>query len=50
LALRAGFAAAALLGVFTTFGTTLWIATVVMLVALVGGLVAAETLPRRRSR
>ncbi len=51
MAFRAGFAAASLLGVVTTFGTTLWLATVVVLVALVGTLVTAELLPRaRRSR
>jgi ABC-type spermidine/putrescine transport system permease subunit I len=48
MALRAGFAAASLLGVVTTFGTTLWVATVLTLVALVVGLVAAETLPHHR--
>jgi ABC-type spermidine/putrescine transport system permease subunit I len=46
MALRAGIAAASLLGVMTTFGTTLWIATVVLLVALVFGLTTAELLPR----
>jgi hypothetical protein len=49
MALRAGFAAASLLGVVTTFGTTLWIAAVLGLVALVGVLVAAELLPRLRA-
>jgi hypothetical protein len=42
MALRAGFAAASLLGVVTTFGTSLWLASVMMLVALVGVLVAVE--------
>jgi hypothetical protein len=51
MAFRAGFAAASLLGVVTTFGTTLWLATVVVLVGLVGTLVTAELLPwARRSR
>jgi hypothetical protein len=51
MALRAGFAAASLLGVVTTFGTTLWVATVVLLIALAGGLLALEVLPRsERSR
>jgi hypothetical protein len=48
LALRAGFAAASLLGVVTSFGTTLWVASVVVLAGLVVGLVAAEVLPRAR--
>jgi hypothetical protein len=46
MALRAGFAAASLLGVVTTAGTTLWLAAVLTLVALAGGLAATETLPR----
>lgn len=46
MALRAGFAAASLLGVVTTVGTTLWIATIVMLVLLVVGLSMAELVPR----
>lgn len=46
MALRAGFAAASLLGVVTTFGTTLWIATVLILVGLVSTLVALELKPR----
>ena len=51
MALRAGFAAASLLGVVTTFGTTLWVATVVLLIALAGGFLALEVLPRNeRSR
>lgn len=51
MAFRAGFAAASLLGVVTTFGTTLWLATVLVLVALVGTLVTVEVLPgTRRSR
>jgi Flp pilus assembly protein TadB len=49
MALRAGFAAASLLGVVTTFGTTLWVAAVLVLVALVGALVAVELLPRMRA-
>jgi hypothetical protein len=49
MALRAGFAAASLLGIVTTFGTTLWVAAVLALVALVGALVAAEVLPRLRA-
>jgi hypothetical protein len=47
MALRAGFAVASLLGVVTTFGTTLWVA-VLALVALAVGLAAAEGLPRLR--
>ena len=46
MALRAGFAAASLLGVVTTAGTTLWLAAVLTLVALAGGLAATETVPR----
>ena len=46
MALRAGFAAASLLGVVTTFGTTLWITAVL---ALVVALVAVELLPRLRA-
>ena len=42
MALRAGFAAASLLGVVTTFGTTLWLGSVMMLVALFAALVAVE--------
>jgi zinc transporter ZupT len=49
MALRARYAAASLLGVVTTFGTTLWVAAVVALAALVGGLVGAELLPRLRA-
>jgi hypothetical protein len=48
MALRAGFAAASLLGVVTTFGTTLWVAAVLTLVALALGLAAAESVPRLR--
>jgi ABC-type spermidine/putrescine transport system permease subunit I len=48
MALRAGFAAASLLGVVTTFGTTLWVAAVLTLVALALGLAAAEGVPRLR--
>jgi len=52
LALRAGFAAASLLGIVTTFGTTLWVVAVFILAALVFGLAATEGLPglRRRAR
>jgi hypothetical protein len=50
MALRAGFAAASLLGVVTTFGTPLWITSVLALVALVGALVALELAPRARAR
>jgi len=45
MALRAGFAAASLLGVVTTFGTTLWLLAVLVLAALALGLVATEGLP-----
>jgi type IV secretory pathway TrbD component len=48
MALRAGFAAAALLGVVTTFGTGLWLAAVLVLFGLVVGLVAVEALPGMR--
>jgi hypothetical protein len=51
MAIRAGFAAAALLGVVTTFGTGLWLAVVFVLSGLVVGLVAVEMLPSlRRNR
>jgi hypothetical protein len=49
MALRAGFAAASVLGVVTTFGTTLWIGTVLLLIGLVGALVALELAPRVRA-
>jgi Flp pilus assembly protein TadB len=49
MALRAGFAAASLLGVVTTFGTTLWVAAVVVLVALIGALLTVEFVPRTRA-
>jgi hypothetical protein len=49
MALRAGFAAASLLGVVTTFGTTLWVAAVLVLAGLVGVLAGAELLPRLRA-
>jgi hypothetical protein len=49
MALRAGFAAASLLGVVTTFGTTLWLGSVMMLVALFGVLVAVEMRSRSDS-
>lgn len=42
MALRAGFAFAALLGVVTAFGTTLWVLAVLVLVALALWLAAAE--------
>ncbi len=48
MALRAGFAVASLLGVVTTFGTTLWVGAVLILVALALGLAAAEGVPRLR--
>jgi hypothetical protein len=48
MALRAGFAAAALLGVVTTFGTALWVGVVLILVGLVVGLGVAEGFPRPR--
>ena len=48
MAIRAGFAGAALLGVVTTFGTGLWLAAVLVLVGLVVGLVAVEALPPPR--
>ncbi|MDX6507088.1 MAG: hypothetical protein QOG06_1732 [Gaiellaceae bacterium] len=48
MALRAGFAVASLLGVVTTFGTTLWVAAVLVLASLVIGLVAVERVPRIR--
>lgn len=50
MALRAGFAAASVLGVVTTFGTTLWAAAVVMLVLLVASLLTLELTPRIRRR
>lgn len=49
MALRAGFAAASLLGVVTTFGTALWVASVGMLVGLVAALVLLELAPRMQS-
>jgi len=45
MAVRAGFAAASLLGVVTTLGTVPWIAAVATLVALGAGLWVVE---RRR--
>ena len=48
MTLRAGFAAASLLGVVTTFGTTLWVVAVFILAALVFGLAATEGLPGLR--
>jgi hypothetical protein len=48
MALRAGFAVASLLGIVTTFGTALWVAAVLILVALGLGLAAAEGVPRLR--
>jgi hypothetical protein len=50
MALRAGFAAASLLGVVTTFGTTLWAAAVAMLIMLVASLLMLELVPRMRQR
>jgi hypothetical protein len=50
MATRAGFAAASLLGVVTTFGTTLWITTVAVLVALAASLVVLELVPRIQQR
>jgi hypothetical protein len=50
MALRAGFAAASVLGVVTTFGTTLWTVAVVMLVLLVASLLTLELAPRIRRR
>lgn len=49
MGLRAGFAAASLLGVVTTFGTALWVASVGALVALVAALVMLELVPRIQS-
>jgi hypothetical protein len=48
MALRAGFAAASLLGVVTTFGTTLWVGAVMALFGLAGTLAALELGPRMR--
>jgi hypothetical protein len=48
MAIRAGFAAAALLGVVTNLGTGLWLAAVLVLFGLVVGLVAVEALPSLR--
>jgi len=48
MALRAGFAAASVLGVVTTFGTTLWVAAVGMLVLLIASLLMLELVPRIR--
>ena len=48
MALRAGFAAASVLGVVTTFGTTLWVLAVLALAALALGLLATENVPRLR--
>ena len=49
MALRAGFAAASLLGVVTSFGTTLWVVAVVVLIALAGALLAVELTPQTRA-
>ena len=46
MAVRAGFAAASVLGVVTTAGTTLWLAAVAVLAGLVIALFALETRPR----
>jgi len=48
MAIRAGFAGAALLGVVTTFGTALWLTAVLVLLGLVGGVVAVEAIPSLR--
>jgi hypothetical protein len=48
MALRAGFAAASVLGVVTTFGTTLWVAAVLALAVLALGLFATEGVPKLR--
>jgi hypothetical protein len=48
MAIRAGFAAAALLGAVTNLGTGLWLAAVLVLFGLVAGLVAVEALPSLR--
>lgn len=50
MALRAGFAAASVLGVVTTFGTALWAAAVTVLVMLVASLLMLELVPRARER
>jgi hypothetical protein len=46
MAVRAGFAAASVLGVVTTAGTTLWLAAVAVLAGLVIALFALEARPR----
>ena len=46
MAVRAGFAAASILGVVTAAGTSLWLATVAVLVGLVIALVTLELKPR----
>jgi hypothetical protein len=48
MALRAGFAAASLLGVVTTFGTGLWFATIGLLLAFIAVFVIVEAHPRLR--
>ena len=48
MALRAGFATASVLGVVTTFGTTLWVVAVTMLILLVASLLVLELSPRIR--
>jgi hypothetical protein len=51
MAVRAGFAAASLLGVVTTSaGTSLWFATVAVLAGLVIALLALEVRPRLHRR
>jgi hypothetical protein len=50
MAVRAGFAAASLLGVVTTAGTTLWLAAVALLAGLVVALFAIEVRPRLHRR
>ena len=46
MAVRAGFAAASVLGVITTAGTTLWLAAVAVLAGLVIALFVLEARPR----
>ena len=50
MAVRAGFAAASLLGLVTTAGTSLWLATVAVLAGLVIALLALEVRPRLHRR
>jgi len=46
MAVRAGFAAASILGVVTTAGATLWLVTVAMLAVFMIALITLELLPR----